>query len=466
MGKQRKTIRNKRKIAVDYSNQQNNNNNQELNQTITKAITRETKLTIISIFVVTIVMISSAYAIFSSVQKSKDYNTLTVGVLKVDFNKNGDDLGNVIKLNGAYPVSDSEGLKTSPYSFTITNSGTLNAKYRIKIIDDNDMIDSDDCSDKLLDKKYIKVSVNDEKPFLLNTTETNNYIISDGDINVSESKTFNIKIWIDENATNDVLGKHYHGKIVVETQNMNTNKGIKEAYSYDKSGCVTGEEETCVKTTCYESSNKGACQAGTIIKYAVNNSEEKYFYVLHDDGKTMTLQQRENTVYNTAWYIDSEDNSKGPLSILPVLEEATKSWNNVNSQTYTMGTTNFNNTNTYTGCMVSAENKVTCNANTYTLTERISKARMITIQEANDVGCTTLEKSCPIWMYNYLQSATSYNGTMDDQTGNENIGYWTLSAFSSGNNSVWTINNKGSIQNDASTSSKIFGARAVININK
>ncbi len=466
MGKQGKTIRNKRKIAVNYSNQQNDNN-QVINQAITKALTRETKLTIISIFVVTILMISSAYAIFSSVQKSKDYNTLTVGVLKVDFNKNGDDLGNVIKLNGAYPVPDAEGLKTSPYSFTITNSGSLDAKYRIKIIDDADMINSDNCSDKLLDKKYIKVSVNDQEPFLLNTTETNNYIISDGDINISETKKFSIKIWIDENATNDVLGKHYHGKIVVETQNMNTNKDIKVAYTYDANSCITGEEQTCVKTTCYENANKGACQAGTIIKYAVNTSEEKYFYVLHDDGKTMTLQQRENTVYNTAWYADSKDNSKGPLSILPVLEDATKTWSNVNNQTYTMGTTNFNDTNAYTGCSASSGEAFTCNVNTYTLAQRTAKARMITLQEANEVGCKMYgEKSCPIWMYNYLNESTNYGGTVNDNTGNLNYSYMTMSAISENSGYNGIINNYGGSGTGNGVDVANSGARAVINITK
>ena len=75
----------------------------------------------------------------------------------------------------------------------------------------------------------------------------------------------------------------------------------------------------------------------------------------------MTLQQRENTVYNTAWYSSSNDSSKGPTTILPALESATSGWTNINNQTYTMGTTTFK-TNAYTGCTSSG-----CTTNTYTL---------------------------------------------------------------------------------------------------
>ena len=70
-------------------------------------------------------MISSAYAIFSDVTRQQTNNTLTVGKLKVDFIDTESGMGNIINLNGAYPVADSVGNQTAPYIFKITNSGTL-----------------------------------------------------------------------------------------------------------------------------------------------------------------------------------------------------------------------------------------------------------------------------------------------------------------------------------------------------
>ena len=242
------------------------------------------------------------------------------------------------------------------------------------------------------------------------------------------------------------------------------NTNIVAAYTYNSSSCITGEESTCVPTSCYENKASGSCPAGTIIKYKVNDSEEKYFHVLHDDGETMTLQQRENTVYNTAWYSSSYDNSKGPTTILPALESATSGWTNVNNQTYTMGTTNFNNTNAYTGCTESG-----CTTNTYTLGQRTGKARMITMQEALALGCTLSERSCPNFMNNYLYNSTSYGGTVvDDTTANgasHNYGYWTMSADSSNSIGAWGVYFDGSVGN-FSTTSTYYGARAVVVVNK
>ena len=218
MGKQSKTIRNKRKIKVE-SYENGYIDTSAVEKRVSKAFTREAQFTIVSIFLVTIVMISSAYAIFSSVQKQETYNTLTVGTLKIDFDQSSTDMGNTINLNRAYPTSDTEGQKTSPYSFKITNSGTLDAYYKVKIIDDSDIITEDGCSNNLLPKDKIKVSINGGTPFLLNSKEANSYIVNDGTLAASESRTFEIRIWIDETAGNEVLGKHYHVKIVVKGEN-------------------------------------------------------------------------------------------------------------------------------------------------------------------------------------------------------------------------------------------------------
>jgi len=64
-----------------------------------------------------------------------------------------------------------------------------------------------------------------------------------------------------------------------------------------------------------------------VIKYKVNDTEERYFHVISDDGDTLTLQQRDNTLDTAMWY-DSRaskksDTSKGPLTALSLLENAT-----------------------------------------------------------------------------------------------------------------------------------------------
>ena len=283
-----------------------------------------------------------------------------------------------------------------------------------------------------------------------------------------------------------------------------------QAYNYqeDKTAtnyCINGEEETCEKTTCLENSDANSCTQGTIVRYAVNDTESHYFYVLHDDGATLTLQQRENTVRNIPWYeekttdetgttTNTNNNTKGPLTILPKLEEATSTWTNVNEQEYTAGYTNFYE-NAYTGCTYSTSNyKITCSVNTYnsdsanlTLAKRKVRARMITAQEASSTSCLVWKDgskdstimgssinaynfgSCPDWMQNYLYQSTSFGGSYDDNTVNENgvynYDYWTMSALSVDSTIAWSVDREGFFHRNT-TALTNAGARAVIQIDK
>lgn len=219
-------------------------------------------------------------------------------------------------------------------------------------------------------------------------------------------------------------------KVISTISSKNTN--IVAAYSYDQvnsaTKCITGEESTCKETNCINYSNRDSCDSGTIIKYKVNSSTTKYFYVLHDDGKELTMQHRENTIKSVSWY-SSKTTSNGPQEALQKLESATSSWTNVNNQEYTLGTTSFGNLGYYTGCPAT----ISCQTNTYTLGNRTARARLITVQEAVSVGCRAAFQSCPIWMYNYLHYSTRYGGTINDQQGGSNTGYWTMNTLNTTN---------------------------------
>ncbi len=185
------------------------------NKLISRIFKRELTLTIISIVGVTIVLLGGSYSAFSQIVRSEDYNVLKTGDLAIEFNDKEEGLGNVINLNGAFPESDADGMNENPYIFEIKNTGTLPANYEVKIIDDADMIDNDGCIEKLLDKEYIKYSINGSEAALLSSSEEVKYVIDTGVLEVGESAKYSINMWIDKDAGNDAIGKHYHGKIVV-----------------------------------------------------------------------------------------------------------------------------------------------------------------------------------------------------------------------------------------------------------
>ncbi len=222
------------------------------------------------------------------------------------------------------------------------------------------------------------------------------------------------------------------------------NNYISNIYNYDDKNeatkCITGEEETCQVSNCIDDTDKNSCDAGTIVKYKINNEEEKFFYVLHDDGNKLVLQQRENTLENNVSWSDEVNESGnpvstgGPVTALKALEEKTQSWANVDKQTYTMGTTDFNGTNAFTGCTVDTS-EIQCDTNTYTLENKTVRARMITVQEATTLGCSKNNQSCPLWMSNYLKDSTSYGGTVNDELSS---GYYTMNAGYYKNSSLST----------------------------
>ena len=117
---------------------------------------RQLLVTLFSILGVTIISLGSDFMpSLRQYQDHADYNVIKVGTLNIDFGESSD----TIKLNGEYPMSDEEGVKLTPYTFTITNTGTLAADYEIFIQDDTDMINKEGCGNNQLNKDYIRYNL-------------------------------------------------------------------------------------------------------------------------------------------------------------------------------------------------------------------------------------------------------------------------------------------------------------------
>lgn len=186
---------------------------------LTKMGKRQLMLTLLSIFGVTMLSIGSTFAIFTVSSKSAEYNVIKTGTLNINF---AADASSTVGLNNALPMSDTNGLAQSGTTFTITNTGSLPANYSVSLKDDTDMVTQDNCSAKQLAKTNIKYSLDGSTASLLSTAIDSELI--SGNLKAGESKTFTLKLWIKEDATNEVLNKHYHGKIVVDA----TQEGIPE----------------------------------------------------------------------------------------------------------------------------------------------------------------------------------------------------------------------------------------------
>ncbi len=448
------------------------------------------KLLIVILVAVVAAIISISYALFTGTVESKGSLNIVTGNLysKLESSELDNDNEIVLAPNEIKLVN-----------LKVTNINSVNAKYNLyyKANKENPNIEIG-----YLDSSEV---VPANTGFVVNKDDAKNVRVM-----IKNNDTENITVTFGSNVglSNATLA-FPQDKLSLNPIN---NKAIVKAYTYNEDStaanyCINGEEATCQETNCIETKTANSCLQGTVIKYKVNNSEEKIFYVLHDDGANMTLQQRENTVRNIPW-VSKEDyvaaggtetdygtngkNDKGPITILNALESATSTWNHVNMLEYTPGETNLYQ-NAFTGCTFNGgeatlENyQLQCNTNSYTMSTRTARARMITALEASSTGCLVYKDgeqytnimgnsinasnngSCPDWMHNYLYNSSIYGGSYLDNTtdvlGNYNYGYWTMGAYSSSTTPAWTIRTYGR-PDGFGVSDITNGARAVVEISK
>ena len=123
-----------------------------------------------------------------------------------------------INLENSYPITDTEGKSLTPYQFTITNKCDGNAAYQVnlEILNTSTLTNMDyikvmlDESDPLIMSSYTETT-----PILSNTTKA--YKIKTGTLGARESKSFNVRIWMDKNtpAIDEVMEKLLEIKVSV-----------------------------------------------------------------------------------------------------------------------------------------------------------------------------------------------------------------------------------------------------------
>lgn len=233
---------------------------------------KQALITALSVLLVVVITLTGSLAIFTKTSEGNEYNVVQVGELElsyVDLNEEG----NVLQLADSYPISDTTGEKAIPYRFSVENTGTIIAKYTIKIIDDTDTINADGCGDNLIDDTYLRYKFDNQTSQNLKDKKdiiNGGYVIHSGTLEANESNIHEIRIWINDNSPNSILGTHYHGKVVIEIEQDNatdpyerpdriiTIGGIsKEVFestptmsNYSNQGCIANQDfsaNTCIE---------------------------------------------------------------------------------------------------------------------------------------------------------------------------------------------------------------------------
>ena len=126
---------------------------------------------------------------------------------------------NAIKLDNAYPITDTKGKTLTPFTFSIKNVCDTAVAYTVSL---------ESLEGTTLASDYLKVMVNNDEPLLLNslsttdvvnTTSIESRVLDTGTLFKNNTKEYSIRLWIDYNTTLDDLNnetKVLKSKIIIK----------------------------------------------------------------------------------------------------------------------------------------------------------------------------------------------------------------------------------------------------------
>ncbi len=232
---------------------------------------------LMGIAILGIVLMYKPYALFSIHEISKSAITIKVGTMNGTIKVDG-----VGETTLSVPAGNSktftvtlENLNNESGKFLFYYIGSLSTGVKFGYLEDFNDIPPD--------SEGIVLTSNEKKTYSL-------YVENNTNIDVS------IHLGVLGGLSNQKLELPSDGHDIekIELIKDGRNPNIIKIFTYAQSPtnpyfCVTGEESTCEE----KKEAPSSYYSGTIIKYRVNDSEEKYFHVLSETSTTLTLQQRE-----------------------------------------------------------------------------------------------------------------------------------------------------------------------------
>ncbi len=171
---------------------------------------------IIICLIITLVSIGLSYAYWRFTFISDNANKGTSGCFNIELAEEKDE----INLTNAYPITDAEGLKLKPYSFTLRNSCSIFAHYYVNL----EMLEG-----TTLNSKFIATKINSDAITTLDkyttaattmTGSTEARTIAEGYLGAGDSIDYTISFWMDEDVTinDDAMNKVFKSKIVTVSE--------------------------------------------------------------------------------------------------------------------------------------------------------------------------------------------------------------------------------------------------------
>lgn len=183
------------------------NGGSKLDHVIMKIKAKERRFTIILACTISFCILIFCYFFFSSIQNMEEFHTIKTHNLEINYNDGTEEFGDMINL---YSNDTKSFTDDKVYNINISNIGEDDVYYTISIVDDEEMIKADGCSDNLIDKKFIRYKINNMETIIFGEDEE----VIKGVLKKGENITYQLHVWL--YSLDKSIDGHYHGRITVK----------------------------------------------------------------------------------------------------------------------------------------------------------------------------------------------------------------------------------------------------------
>ena len=195
-----------------------------------------------SIILVLAALFTTTYSLFYKEDVAANPSNYSTGLLQIEATS----LSDTISLDSALPMTDEEGIETTPYVFSIKNTGNVDYKFDVKLLS---------TSSNTINSQYIKLKIDNGNPVVLSSL-TNSIIKSNVVVKAKESINITLRVWLSKDTPNTEIGKTFNSKIVIDGQSIYTSTNNDPALdTLTNLGLSVDTEHTPDFTTC--SGNSG-----------------------------------------------------------------------------------------------------------------------------------------------------------------------------------------------------------------
>lgn len=207
-----------------------------------KLIKKEIFITIISAILISITFFGVSYAIYMNVEEN-ELGVLSFGDLLFQMCTDSacagteENIGNLIKTD-VYPMTDTEGLETSPYSFILTNSGTVQLNVYVYL--GTNASNTYDYS-----KMRVAYKLSTDTEYTIDDYgEDSQFVLDTISLDPGESKIINLIVWGGENIDNDFIGQTFYGLVnAVAYYYPEDSSGLHSTYAFADTASLDLEKE-------------------------------------------------------------------------------------------------------------------------------------------------------------------------------------------------------------------------------